>query len=145
MRPLGAFTSSWPSVKFSRFHSSQQCDERKAVELSARIIAKIPRSCRKNLPLRTLTRQPRPSFRGIAVILTLLPFASMFSLMTIQFAIFMPKTKKPENTWFSGLSPFRIISDVQNMSILTLGLVHMILLFIHLPTLGIWQSAVGLS
>ena len=48
---MDASTESRPLVKFSRFHSSQQCDERKAVELSTGIIANFLRSRRKNLPL----------------------------------------------------------------------------------------------
>jgi len=38
---MDASTESWPLVKFSRFHSSQQCDERKVIKLSMRIIAQF--------------------------------------------------------------------------------------------------------
>ena len=37
---MDAPTESRPSVKFSRFHSSQQCDERKAIV--SNIIANFP-------------------------------------------------------------------------------------------------------
>ena len=37
---MDAFTGSWLSAKFSRFHLSQQCDERNAVELLNDSIAK---------------------------------------------------------------------------------------------------------
>ena len=47
---MDAPTVSWPLVKFSRFHSSQQCDERKAVML-VRIISYFPASRRNNLTL----------------------------------------------------------------------------------------------
>ena len=59
-----AFTPSRLSVKFSRFHSSLQCDERTAVELSGDIIADSHRQWRVNPQKhRNAIQLPRASFR----------------------------------------------------------------------------------
>ena len=49
--------------KFSKFHSSQQCDERKAVESSVGIIAKFLRPQRGTCLYPLAIRQTRVSFR----------------------------------------------------------------------------------
>ena len=62
---MDASTVSWPLVKFSRFHSSQQCDERKAVMLSARSISKIP-PCGETFqhtPNSQCLEYPQPAFQ----------------------------------------------------------------------------------
>ena len=56
---MDAPTKSRPSVKFSRFHSSQQCDERKAV--CTAIIANFSALWQMNLRMSHF--QPRASFR----------------------------------------------------------------------------------
>jgi len=56
---MDAPTKSWLSAKFSRFHSSQQCDERKAVYNA--IVANFAAVWRKNLRMSHF--QPRASFR----------------------------------------------------------------------------------